>query len=118
MITAEEFKEIYDKSQNDQDISKEEVKALLDVILELDRQAIHLQQAVMLAYDNTRVVVESLAERILERTGRTDQKIRKSVAKIAAAALARYEIAIQMFLSGALADDIEQAVNSVEEEAE
>jgi len=118
MITPEEFKEIYDRSQNGEEVTQEETKALLDIILELDRQAIHMQQAVLLAYENTRVLVESLSNKILERTGRTDKKIRRSVAKMSAAAFARYEIAIQMFLSGALDEEIQEAVNSVEEEAE
>lgn len=105
MITPEEFKELYDRVEADGELEKPEVKSLVEAIIELDKQAVLLQNALMLAYDNTRVMVEALSESILARTGRTDKKIKKSVAKIAAGALARYEIALQMFLSGALGDD-------------
>jgi hypothetical protein len=105
MITPEEFKELYDKVEADGDLEKPEVKSLVEAIIELDKQAVLLQNALMLAYDNTRVMVEALSESILSRTGRTDKKIKRAVAKIAAGALARYEIALQMFLAGALGDD-------------
>jgi hypothetical protein len=116
MITPEEFKELYDKVEADGDLEKPEVKSLVEAIIELDRQAVLLQNALVLAYDNTRVMVEALADSILQRTGRTDKKIKRAVAKIAAGALARYEIALQMFLSGALGDDPEENAQLVEDQ--
>ena len=116
MITPEEFKELYDKVQADGDLEKPEVKSLVEAIIELDKQAVLLQNALVLAYDNTRVMVEALADSILQRTGRTDKKIKRAVAKIAAGALARYEIALQMFLSGALGDDPEENAQLVEDQ--
>jgi hypothetical protein len=116
MITPEEFKELYDKVEADGDLEKPEVKSLVEAIIELDKQAVLLQNALVLAYDNTRVMVEALAESILARTGRTDKKIKRAVAKIAAGALARYEIALQMFLAGALGDDAEENNQLIEDQ--
>jgi hypothetical protein len=106
MISPDEFKEIYDRVEAGEDLSNADAKSLIEAIVELDGSVILLQNAVVLAHGNTRVVVETLAESILARTGRTDKKTKKAIAKIAASALARYEISLQMFLSGALTDDV------------
>jgi hypothetical protein len=108
MITSEQFKEICERIEAGEQLSTEDAKSLVEVIVALDQNSVLLQNALVLAFDNARVLVESLSEGILQRTGRTEKKIRNSVAKMAANAMARYEIALQMFLSGVLTGDEEQ----------
>lgn len=110
MISPEEFKVIYEKAAENEPITAEEVQALIQVIVELDAQSVMLQNALVLTFDNAVTVVEALAEGVLARSGRTETKIKRAVAKMAANAVARLQLSTQLFLSGAL-EQSEQMVN-------
>jgi hypothetical protein len=101
MLNQDKFKLLSESIFKDEDISKEDVKELLLTVYELDANLVIAQYALQLAVENAMEVIPGLAEKTLSFSGRTDGKIKKKVAKYAAEVTARYELAIQMYLSGA-----------------
>jgi hypothetical protein len=104
VITPEQYAEIYERVQAGGDVTSDEAKLLVDSIISLDQQAVIFQNAIVLCVENARLVVESLAQGIINRSGRTDKKMRNDSAKMAANALANFENALNMYLTGAFAE--------------
>lgn len=110
MITPEKYAEIAQSIEAGSPVSIEDTRELVLTIQELDAQAIILQNALNLAYDNAMVIVEALAETVMSRCGRTDTKTKRAVGKIAGNAAARYELALNAYLLGAF-EEAKQMLN-------
>ena len=117
MITPEEFKGLFEKVQAGEALTVEESQQLIEVVVELDGQSVLLQNALVLAHDNAITLIETLASQILSRCGRTDKKTKRSVAKMAANGIARFQIATQMYLSGAFDEGNEMVAEQALAEA-
>jgi len=100
MLTPDEFKEVVTAVEN-KTVTDEQAQAMLTTIYELDANLVILQNTVELAVSNALELLPAMVERTLTMAGRTDGKIKKKAAKFAADVTARYEVAIQLYLSQA-----------------
>jgi len=100
VLTPEEFKEVVTAVADDK-LTHEQAKAMLTTIYELDANLVILQNTVELAVSNATELLPAMVERTLTMTGRTDGKIKKKAAKFAADVTAKYEVAVQLYLSQA-----------------
>jgi hypothetical protein len=100
MLQADEFKEVV-KAVEGGTATPEQVKAMLTTIYELDTNLVILQNALELAVANSVELFPAITEKILSMAGRTDGKSKKKAAKFAAEVTARFEVSIQLYLSGA-----------------
>lgn len=100
MLQADDFKEVI-KAVGDGTVTQEQAKEMLTTIYELDTNLVILQNALELAVSNSMELFPAIAEKILALAGRTDGKAKKKAAKFAADVTARYEVSIQLYLSGA-----------------
>ena len=98
MISAEDFEEIVEAVAANKDVTQEQVSSLIDVIRRLDLQLLIAQNGLELTLTNAHVVIPNLAERVLSLAGRTDQKIKKKVAELAAQNVIELESSVQAYL--------------------
>jgi hypothetical protein len=101
MLKPEDFKEIIDTISKEETLSKEQIQSMLTTIYELDANLVIVQYALELAVGNAIEVIPAVAEKVLSMSGRTDSKSKQKAAKYAAEVTARFELAIQMYISGA-----------------
>jgi len=101
MLTPEEFVELKKSIEDGNAIDNETGQKILLTILEMDTNIVILQNALELGVQNAQEVIPAVAEKVLAMAGRTDSKSKKKAANYAADVTARYEIAIQLYLSGA-----------------
>lgn len=101
MLTPEEFVELKKSIEGGNAIDNETGQKILLTILEMDTNIVILQNALELGVQNAQEVIPAVAEKVLAMAGRTDSKSKKKAANYAADVTARYEIAIQLYLSGA-----------------
>lgn len=101
MLKPEDFKEIIDTISKEETLSKEQIQSMLTTIYELDANLVIVQYALELAMGNAAEVIPAIAEKVLSMSGRTDSKSKQKAAKYAAEVTARFELAIQMYVSGA-----------------
>jgi hypothetical protein len=101
MLKPEDFKEIIDTISKEETLSKEQIQSMLTTIYELDANLVIVQYALELAVGNAVEVIPAVAEKVLSMSGRTDSKSKQKAAKYAAEVTARFELAIQMYISGA-----------------
>lgn len=101
MLNQEDFKVITEVISKGETLTSEQINAMLTTIYELDANLVISQYALELAIGNAHEVIPAVCEKTLSLSGRTDSKIKRKVAEYAAETTARYELAIQMYLSGA-----------------
>lgn len=101
MLSAEEFQEIVEAVADNKTITQEQATSLIDVIHRLDLQLLIAQNGLELSLANMTVVVPDLAERVLSASGRTDNKIKKKVAELAAGVVVQFEDSVQTYLVNA-----------------
>jgi hypothetical protein len=97
MITPEKLKQIYEGEP----ATQEDIKELIQTILELDTNMVIMQNALQLSMDNSQEIFPAMGEKILSLSGRTDSKTKKKVAKYSAEVAARFNVSIQLYLAGA-----------------
>jgi hypothetical protein len=100
MLSSDDFREVV-KAVDEDTLTNEQAKALLTTVYELDANLVILQNALELAVSNAIELFPAMAEKILSMSGRTDGKSKKKAAKFAADVTARYEVSVQLYLSGA-----------------
>lgn len=103
-MTPEQYKELVDKVAAGEQVSLEDAKLLVETVRELDAQAVIYQNAVVLCNENVNVIARALSEGVMKRCGRTGKKIERAVNKLAANALARHEMSLTLYLTGAFAE--------------
>ena len=101
MLSAEEFQEIVEAVADNKTITQEQATSLIDVIHRLDLQLLIAQNGLELSLANMTVVVPDLAERVLSASGRTDSKIKKKIAELAAGVVVQFEDSVQTYLVNA-----------------
>jgi hypothetical protein len=102
MLKPEEFAQIAQAVNDKEDLTYEQAIALVRTIQHMDLQLVIGQNALQLAMENINTVVPALAERVLERSGRTDKKIKKSVAEIAAEVVSSCDVSLQTYIANAI----------------
>ena len=102
MLEQEEFKRIAEIVTSGNDLSKKDANSMLVTLLELDAHLVVLQNAIELTIVNAQDVLPALAEKILQMSGRTDAKSKKKVATMAAEITARFIMATELYVQGAL----------------
>lgn len=107
MINAEEFQEIVAAVADNKDITQEQAASLIDVIHRLDLQLLIAQNGLELSLANVNVIVPDLAERVLALSGRTDKKIKKKIAELAANTVLQFEGSVQTYLVKATVEAME-----------
>jgi hypothetical protein len=98
LIDAEEFQKIVAAYEQGFEVTPDQVAGLIDVIQRLDLQLLIAQNGLELSLANLTNVVPDLAERVLALAGRTDNKIKKKVAELAAGTVAQCEDSVQTYL--------------------
>ena len=98
MIDAEEFQKIVAAVEEGTEVTRDQVAGLIDVIQRLDLQLLIAQNGLELSLTNLANVVPDLAERVLALAGRTDKKIKKKIAELAAGTVAQCEDSVQTYL--------------------
>lgn len=107
MINAEEFQEIVAAVADNKDITQGQAASLIDVIHRLDLQLLIAQNGLELSLANVNVIVPELAERVLALSGRTDKKIKKKIAELAAGTVVQFEDSVQTYLVKATIEAME-----------
>ena len=110
MIKPEEFAELAKSIEEGNDVPNEKAKDIIRTIYEMDASIVIIQNTLELAVENAREIIPAVAQRVLSMSGRTGNKIETKAAKYAAEITARFEIALQMYLSGA-AEKAEEMLN-------
>ena len=101
MLNAEEFQEIVEAVADNKTITQDQAASLIDVIHRLDLQLLIAQNGLELSLANVNVIVPDLAERVLAASGRTDNKIKKKIAQLAAGTVVQFEDSVQTYLVNA-----------------
>lgn len=102
MLKPEEFAEIAQAVSDKEALTYEQTVALVRTIQHMDLQLVIGQNALQLAMENISTVVPELAARVLERSGRTDNKIKKAVAQIAAEVVSSCDVSLQTYIANAI----------------
>ena len=98
MIKPEDFKAMVEQLTEGVALSVEQAKQLTDTIKHMDIQLIISQNALQLSIQNLAIIVPHIASDVLAKAGRTDQKIKKKIAELAAQAVANCEDSVQTYL--------------------
>ena len=98
MIDAERFIVLANKVKEDEGLSIDETKELLEVVYSIDANLVILQQALELAVANSQDACQIVASNVLSMSGRTDNKAKKKAADFSARVAAGLENAIQEYL--------------------
>lgn len=98
MIDAERFIVLADKVKDNQVLSIEETKELLEVIYSIDANLVIIQQALELAVANSQDACQIVASNVLSISGRTDNKAKKKAADFSARVAAGLETSIHEYL--------------------
>jgi hypothetical protein len=101
LLNAEEFQEIVEAVADNKTITQDQAASLIDVIHRLDLQLLIAQNGLELSLANVNVIVPDLAERVLAASGRTDNKIKKKIAQLAAGTVVQFEDSVQTYLVNA-----------------
>jgi len=117
MLTGDQYEQIANARATGEQVTDEQVDALLTTIQKLDLHLAIAQNALQLSIENITVAVPSLAESVMQSCGRTDQKMKKKVADMAASAVANCENSLHTYITSAfleaarmLGEDIEDFI--------
>lgn len=116
MINPEEFAELAKSIQDGNDVPNEKAKEIVKTIYEMDASLVILQNTLELAVENAREIIPAVAQRVLAMSGRTGKKIEGKAARYSAEVTARFEIALQMYLSGAAEKAEEMLLGAIDGE--
>lgn len=123
MMTPEQFKNIEEKVKEGLQITAEQAKLLVDTVSRLDGTVAVFQNSLQLMADGVATAVPELANKVMQRCGRTEKKVIKSVAELAANTVMTIETAIQSYLvqcmmqlAESLGLSLDELINGNEEE--
>lgn len=102
MLRPEQFAEIAQAVHDEQPLTHQQAIDLVRTVQQMDLQLIIGQNALQLSMDNAFTALPALAEKVLERAGRTDKKIKKSIAALAAEAVNECDTSVQGYIAGAV----------------
>jgi hypothetical protein len=102
MLKPEEYAEIVKAVNDKEQLTHEQAVALVRTIQQMDLQLLIGQNALQLATENMSVMIPAVAQKTMERCGRTDKKIKRRIAEMAAEAVGSFEESLQSYLAGAL----------------
>jgi hypothetical protein len=102
MLKPEEFAEIAQAVSDEQQLTHQQAIDLVRTVQQMDLQLIIGQNALQLSMDNAFTAIPALAEKVLERAGRTDKKIKKNIAALAAEAVNECDLSVQGYIAGAV----------------
>lgn len=102
MLKPEEYAEIVKAVNDKEQLTHEQAIALVRTIQQMDLQLLIGQNALQLATENMAVMIPAIAQKTMERCGRTDKKIKRRIAEMAAEAVGSFEESLQAYLAGAL----------------
>jgi hypothetical protein len=115
IMTPEDYTQIEKAVEAGNQLSAEQVQMLLQTVNRLDGTLFVFQNSLQLFAESTAAAVPQLAQKIMARCGRTDTKIKKSVATMAAETVISIEEAIQSYLVTCMLQIAEQLGISIEE---
>jgi hypothetical protein len=123
MLTAEQYEEICQARAEDAQLTNEQADALIDTIQRLDLHLAIMNGALQLSTDNLSVAASAIAENVMKACGRTDSKMKKKAAEMAATAVANCENSLHAYVTTAFVDaarlmgeDIEDFIGNIDEE--
>jgi hypothetical protein len=99
MSNEEEFVLIANKIKNEEILTAEEAKKIIEIIYGLDTNLVILQSTLEFSVGTLQETLIGVSNEVLKMAGRTDKKIKTKVAKYAAAVTASYENSLQMYLT-------------------
>jgi hypothetical protein len=98
MMTPDQFKEIEESIKSGIQITAEQARLLIDTVSRLDGPVAVFQNSLQLMADGVASAVPELANKVMQRCGRTEKKVVKSVAEMAATTIMTIESGIQSYL--------------------
>lgn len=108
MISAEDFQKVEQElATGASTVASETVESLVETIKVLDFHLAITQNAIELSLANTGNVVPDIAHKVMAMCGRTDQKMKKKVAEVAAQVVVQCEDSVQTYLAKAILEAME-----------
>jgi hypothetical protein len=98
IMTPDQYTEIEKAVEDGVALSAEQIGMLMQTINRLDATVLVFQNSLQLFAESTATAVPQLAQQIMARCGRTDGKIKKAVATMAAESVGTIEQSIQSYL--------------------
>jgi hypothetical protein len=104
MLSAEEYAAIVTAASNNEPVSAEQVDGLIKTVQHMDLQLVIGQNALQLAMENLETCIPAIAEKVMERCGRTDMKTKKAIAQMAGELVGQCEESVQNYVVGAMVE--------------
>jgi hypothetical protein len=115
MMTPEEFAGVAESVAAGNQITQEQAAELIDMVRRLDILVLIFQNSLELMAQNAYEAIPVIAEKVMQRCGRTDHKTKKSIAEQAATAVASCDNALQSYMTVAMIEAAKILNISVEE---
>ena len=125
IMTPEQYSEIEESIKAGGQLTAEQAELLVGTINRLDGTVFVFQNALQMMADGVGSSVPQLAHKIMQRCGRTDMKIKKAIAEMAAdtvgsitESIQQYLVACMLQLAETLNLTIEELIGQPDEQAE
>lgn len=87
MMTGTDFESMKAAHEAGEAMTQEQAKMLIDTVSRLDMMLYVFQTALQLMSDNINTIIPEMAQNIQRRCGRTDKKVTRDIAEMAATAV-------------------------------
>ena len=115
MMTPEQFAEVAETVAAGNQITPEQTAELISMVRRMDILVLIFQNALELMVQNAYEAIPAVAEKVMQRCGRTDHKTKKSIAEQAATAVASCDNALQSYMTVAMMEAAKILDISIEE---
>ena len=115
MLSPEEYGIIVKAVSEETPLTQEQANGLVKTIQQMDVQLLIGQNALQLAMENLAVAVPAIGQKVMERCGRTDKKVKHAVAEMSADLVGSCEESIQSYMIGAMLEAAQMLDVSLDE---
>lgn len=98
VMTPDQYKEIEKAVEEGTPLTQEQIDMLIKTVSRLDGTMFVFQNSLQLMAESMASAVPQLAQKVMQRCGRTDKKIKKAIAEMAAETVVSIEESIQSYM--------------------
>lgn len=98
VMTPDQYKEIEKAVEEGTPLTQEQIDMLIKTVSRLDGTMFVFQNSLQLMAESMASAVPQLAQKVMQRCGRTDKKIKKAIAEMAAETVVSIEESIQRYM--------------------
>lgn len=98
IMTPDQYKEIEKAVEEGTPLTQEQIDMLIKTVSRLDGTMFVFQNSLQLMAESMASAVPQLAQKVMQRCGRTDKKIKKAIAEMAAETVVSIEESIQSYM--------------------